>query len=195
MYANDNNQRLLSGASESNTPNGILDDAIPVVSGVVRTQMVQFAGKYKILGCPNLGAPFNMQQGYYEAGYGWVLGYNYLGGHANTPWPFIGGDPCKSPQKITDTGWLLGPTSPLLTDMNDWSPGYGATTVPHSRSGAVQTGDVRNEFYGGVSPIALKASGGNVGKLDCSVTWVPIKRMRRYPGSQQYGADGCWGMW
>src|SRR5262249_8488374 len=44
MYANDNNQRLFSGASESSTPNGILDDSIPVVSGIVRTQMIQYAG-------------------------------------------------------------------------------------------------------------------------------------------------------
>jgi prepilin-type N-terminal cleavage/methylation domain-containing protein len=29
MYANDENQRLPSGASDSNTPNGILDDSIP----------------------------------------------------------------------------------------------------------------------------------------------------------------------
>src|SRR5881409_2904674 len=49
MYANDTEQRLPSGASESLTPNGILDDSIPVLSGVTRTQMVQYAGNYKML--------------------------------------------------------------------------------------------------------------------------------------------------
>lgn len=196
FYATDNNQRLFSGVSESTTPNGLLDDAIPIVSGVVRTQMVQYAGNFRILGCPNLGAPFNVEQGYYEEGYGWVLGYNYLGGHANTPWPYVGGELWKSPQKISDTGPLLNSTSPLITDMNDWSQGYGATTVPHGRNGVVQTGtDVRNEFYGGVSPVKLRAAGGNVGRLDCSVGWVPIKLMKPHPGSQQYGADGCWALW
>ena len=36
-----------------------------------------------------------------------------------------GGEFWYSPQKTTDTSTNLGPTSPLLTDMNDWSPGYG----------------------------------------------------------------------
>src|SRR6266478_7684332 len=91
MYANDNNQKLPSGASDSKTPNGVLDDSIPVLSGNIRTQMVQYAGSYKILGCPSLGAPFNTTNGWYEQGYGFVLGYNYLGGHANTPWEVLAG--------------------------------------------------------------------------------------------------------
>jgi prepilin-type N-terminal cleavage/methylation domain-containing protein len=198
MYANDNVQRLFSGVSESTTPDGILDQSIPVISGSVRTQMVQYAGNFKILGCPNLGAPFNVVEGYYESGAGWILGYNYLGGHANTPWLLAipNAEAWKSPQKITDTGLLLGPTAPLVTDMNDWSPGYGGTTVPHGRGGVVQTGtDNRNEFFGGVSPLNLGATGGNVGKMDCSVSWLSIKLMRPHPGSEQYGTDGCWAYW
>src|SRR5437868_6078619 len=50
MYANDNNQRVPSGASDSLTPNGVLDDSVPVLSGNIRTQMVQYAGSYKMLG-------------------------------------------------------------------------------------------------------------------------------------------------
>jgi prepilin-type N-terminal cleavage/methylation domain-containing protein len=91
MYANDNDQRLPSGASDSRTPNGVLDDSIPVLSGNMRTQMIQYAGSYKMLGCPSLGAPFNTADGYVEDGYGFVIGYNYLGGHANTPWPILPG--------------------------------------------------------------------------------------------------------
>src|SRR6266403_5383636 len=136
MYANDNDQRLPSGASESQTPNGVQDDAIPVLSGVTRTQMIQYAGSYKMLGCPSLGAPFNTEKGWPEPSYGWVIGYNYLGGHANTPWPLLpGGEPWVSPQKATDISTNLGPSSPLITDMNDWSPGYGGSVVPHGRNG------------------------------------------------------------
>ena len=125
MYANDNDQRLPSGASDSNTPNGVLDDSIPVLSGNMRTQMIQYAGSYKMLGCPSLGAPFNTQQGWHESGYGFVIGYNYLGGHANTPWPLLpgGGEAWYSPRKTTDISTNIGPTSPLISDMNDWSPG------------------------------------------------------------------------
>src|SRR5262249_9219786 len=35
MYANDSEQRLPSGASDSKTPNGILDDSVPVLSSVI----------------------------------------------------------------------------------------------------------------------------------------------------------------
>src|ERR1022692_3514817 len=47
MYANDNDQRLPSGASDSGSPNGVLDDSIPVLSVTTRTQMIQYAGSYK----------------------------------------------------------------------------------------------------------------------------------------------------
>ena len=125
MYANDNDQRLPSGASDSLTPNGVLDDSIPVLSGNTRTQMVQYAGSYKMLGCPSLGAPFNTQDGWFQSGYGYVIGYNYLGGHANNPWALLpGGEAWFSPQKLTETSTNINSGSPLLTDMNDWSPGY-----------------------------------------------------------------------
>ncbi len=197
MYANDNDQRLPSGESESNLPNGVLDDSIPVLSGNIRTQMIQYAGSYKMLGCPSLGAPFNTPEGWYEASYGFVIGYNYLGGHANTPWPLLpGGEPWYSPQKATDISTNVGPTSPLLTDMNDWSPGYGGTVVPHGANGARQSnGDFSNGTASGASAAALGATGGNIGNLDGSVTWQQIKKMKLRRGSQQYGPDGCWALW
>ena len=197
MYANDNLQKLPSGASDSKTPNGVLDDSVPILSGNMRTQMVQYAGSYRMLGCPSLGAPFNTPQGWFEADYGYVLGYNYLGGHANTPWALLpGGDPWYSPQKTTDISTNLGPTSPLLTDMNDWSPGYGGSVVPHGKSGALQAaGDFSNASASGAASTDLGATGGNVGNLDGSVSWVQIKKMKLRRGSQQYGPDGCWAMW
>ena len=198
MYGNENDQRLPSGASDSNTPNGVLDDSIPVLSGIIRTQMIQYAGSYKMLGCPSLGAPFNTAEGWYESGYGFVIGYNYLGGHANTPWPLLpgGGEAWFSPQKMTEISANVGPGSPLLTDMNDWSPGYGGSIVPHSRNGAVQAGgDFSNKGADGAASVDLGATGGNIGNLDGSVIWRAIKKMQLRRGSQQYGADGCWAMW
>lgn len=197
MYANDNEQRLPSGASESRTPNGVLDSSVPVLSGLMRTQMIQYAGSYKVLGCPSLGAPFNTAAGWYEDGYGYVLGYNYLGGHANTPWPILaGGEAWTSPQKLTDTSTNLGPTSPLLTDMNDWSPGYGRSVAPHARGGAAQaTGDFSNESGGGTPSIQLGATGGNIGSLDGSVAWREIRKMKLRRGSQRWEQDGCLALW
>ena len=197
MYANDNDQRLPSGASDSLTPNGVLDDSIPVLSGNTRTQMVQYAGSYKMLGCPSLGAPFNTQDGWFQSGYGYVIGYNYLGGHANTPWALLpGGEAWFSPQKLTETSTNINSSSPLLTDMNDWSPGYGGSIVPHGRNGALQAdGDFSNPSAMGAASAALGATGGNIGSLDGSVTWRAIKLMKLRHGSQQYGPDGCWAMW
>src|SRR5258707_897653 len=48
MYANDNSQRLPSGASDSADPIGELDDSIPVLSGTTRTQMIHYAGSYRM---------------------------------------------------------------------------------------------------------------------------------------------------
>src|SRR5437762_14172589 len=44
MYANDNNQFLPSGASGNAFPENELDDSIPLLSGNMRTQMIQYAG-------------------------------------------------------------------------------------------------------------------------------------------------------
>lgn len=197
MYGNDNNQRLPSGASDSKTPNGVLDDSVPVLSANMRTQMVQYAGSYKILGCPSLGAPFNTPQGWLEQDYGYVIGYNYLGSHANTPWGLLpGGEAWYSPQKLTEVSTNIGPSSPILTDMNDWSPGYGGSVVPHGKSGAVQAaGDFSNGSANGAASADLGATGGNVGAMDGSVSWVKIKNMKLRRGSQLYGPDGCWAMW
>jgi prepilin-type N-terminal cleavage/methylation domain-containing protein len=196
MYANDSDQRLPSGASDSRTPNGILDDSIPVLSDNIRTQMIQYAASYKMLNCPSLGAPFNTN-GWYQSGYGYVIGYNYLGGHANTPWSLLpGGEAWYSPQKLTEITTNTGPTSPLLTDMNDWSPGYGGSIVPHGRNGALQTaGDFSNTDANGAASADLGATGGNIGSMDGSVAWRAIKLMKLRHGSQQYGPDGCWAMW
>ena len=76
----------------------------PILSANTRTQIVQYAGNARILACPNLGAPFTTPNGGYQDNYGYVLGYNYLGGHANTPWPLLpAAQPWFSPQKRTDS--------------------------------------------------------------------------------------------
>jgi prepilin-type N-terminal cleavage/methylation domain-containing protein len=197
LYANDNDQQVPSGASDSHLPNGILDDSIPVLSGSTRTQVVQYAGNYRVLGCPSLGAPFNTPEGWLQSGYGYVIGYNYLGGHANTPWQLLpGGEAWASPQKLTETSTNIGPTSPLFTDMNDWSPGYGGSVIPHGRGGAVQSaGDFSNSSANGAASVTLGAIGGNIGNLDGSAIWRAMRVMKLRRGSQQYGEDGCWAMW
>ena len=122
-----------------------------------------------------------------------MIGYNYHGGHTNTPWrPIVaGGATWISPQKLTESASLV-----LLSDMNDWSPLYGQTFVPHGKNGMTREGiDLSNKGATGASSEAMGASGGNVGLLDGSVQWRNIKKMEIYRGSQLWDDDGCWAMW
>jgi prepilin-type N-terminal cleavage/methylation domain-containing protein len=194
-YSSDNTDRLPSGASDSlafGLPVGVKDDSIPILSGNTRTQMIYYAGTYKMLGCPSLGAPFNTVDGFYQGGYGFCIGYNYLGGHSNTPWPPLTGfSGWISPQRNTDDSSLV-----LVTDLNDWSPGYGKTFAPHGRSGPIlHDGDFSNPGDAGASSKAVGAAGGNVGLLDGSVNWKSISQMNTYRGSRLWGSGGCFAVW
>jgi len=197
LYANDNEQRLPSGASDSNTPDGIRDDAVPILSALMYTQMVQYAGNYKVLGCPNLSAPFNTSTGWYQESYGYVLGYNYLGGHANTPWAVpANGEAWTSPQKLTDTATNLNALSPLITELNDWSPGYGSAVAPHTTGGPRRLGtDFNTDDPEGQSSAQIGSQGGNIGFMDGSAAWRGIKTMKIRAGSQKWGRDGCTTCW
>jgi type II secretory pathway pseudopilin PulG len=197
MYANDSEQRLPSGASDSNTPDGVLDDSVPVLSGVIRTQMLQYAGNYKVLGCPNLGVPFNTPAGWYHESYGYVIGYNYLGGHANTPWPVpTGGEMWISPQKLTETGTNVGPTAPLIVEANNWSAGYGSAIAPHTPNGPKLLGsDFNTGDPEGQTSAQIGSLGGNISFMDGSASWRGIKAMRIRRGSQRWGSDGCSAYW
>lgn len=114
------------------------------------------------LACPNLAdAPARALPRYIDKGFGWMLGYNYLGNHKlvdrNNKWPVA------SPVRLTDRGSL-----PLFSDLNDWSPQNNWTIVPHQKTGG------GGFFYGdegGSTPVAFGAAGGNVAFLDGSVRW------------------------
>ena len=197
LYANDNEQRLPSGASDSNTPDGVLDDAVPILSGVIYTQMVQYAGNYKVLGCPSLAPPFNTSTGWVQESYGFVLGYNYLGGHANTPWQAPpNGETWISPQRLTDTSTNLNSAFALLTEMNVWSSGYSSVIAPHTANGAKRLGaDFGTGDPEGQTAVEAGSLGGNIGFMDGSAAWRGIKSMKLRRGSQKWGNDGCTSIW
>ena len=197
LYANDNAQRLPSGASDSNTPDGVADDAVPILSGLMYTQMVQYAGNYKVLGCPNLLPPFNTSTGWCQESYGYVLGYNYLGGHANTPWPVPpNGEAWVSPQTLTDTSTNDNAGFPLITELNVWSSGYSSAVAPHTASGTKMLGnDFGTADPEGLTSAQIGSVGGNIGFLDGSAAWRGIKSMKVRRGSQRWGNDGCTTLW
>jgi len=194
MYGDDNEQRLPSGAP--NRPKPPDDDHLPVISNATSNAIVQYTANEQMLHCPSFGDWFIREQAtrpFEEREYGYVIGYNYHGGHTNTPWrPILaGGATWVSPQRLTDR-----PTLVLLSDMNDWSPLYGQSFAPHGRNGMIRQGlDPSNAGASGASSAAIGARGGNVGALDGSVQWKPIEQMQIYRGSQQWDDDGCWAMW
>jgi prepilin-type N-terminal cleavage/methylation domain-containing protein len=191
MYADDNEQFLPTGASNKSA----LDDHLPVISTVTSNAIVEYSGTDKMAYCPSFADYFvrrHFSAAFDEIEYGYVVGYNYHGGHINTPWPPITGTAqWISPQRLTDDPQLV-----LISDMNDWSPGYGQTFVPHGKTGPVMEGiDAANPTAGGARPDAIGAAGGNIGLLDGSISWKPISQMRIYRGSQAWDDNGCWAMW
>jgi prepilin-type N-terminal cleavage/methylation domain-containing protein len=198
MFGDDNEQRVPSGASN----NGPLDDHLPILSYATSNSIVEYLGSQRIFHCPSFGDFFrtNASLNLELAGYGYVCGYNYLGGHTNTPWtPVLGGTArWISPQRLTDSSSRV-----LLTDMNDWSVTDGRTFAPHGRSGPVLVGtDASNQVstnqwppIRGRSSAAIGAVGGNIGLLDGSVSWKKIQNMQVYCGSQRWGDSGCIAMW
>jgi len=193
MYGDDNSQKLPSGAP--NEPIAPDDDHLPVISNNTSNNLVQYLQNHHLVHCPSFADYFVMQQtnrSSDEQRYGYIIGYNYHGGHTNTPWPaVVGTNVWISPQKLTDFNQLA-----LVTDMNDWSSGYGETFAPHAKAGPIlDAGDASNPGSGGASSADVGAIGGNVGLLDGSVTWRKITAMQVYRGSQQWGDDGCRAMW
>ncbi|MBI3416343.1 MAG: type II secretion system protein [Verrucomicrobia bacterium] len=190
LYAGDFREKLPSGLSDNPNPE---DEHIPVLSTNTRKSMIEYSGSVKILDCPSLGKPFNQTNGWYFPGWGYVIGYNYLGGHTNTPWApgEAGFAQWISPQSLTGDSSL-----PVITDMNDWSPGYVKTFAPHgSRGPILKDRDASNVSAHGANSRDIGAVGGNVGRLDGSAIWKPIKQMNFYRGSRLWDQDGCFAMW
>jgi prepilin-type N-terminal cleavage/methylation domain-containing protein len=189
LYASDYQELLPSGKSEY--PD-VSDEHAPIVSGQTRTNFITYTGSAKLLECPGLGMPFGKPEGWYYPDYGYVMGYNYLGGHLNTPWPsFREYSGWRSPQKVTDDNSLV-----LITDLNDWSVGYAKTFAPHAAHGPILIDvDAGNSNAGGVTSKTIGAKGGNVGILSGTVQWVPIGKMKPYRASRLWGNGGCFGLW
>ena len=189
LYSGDHDSRLPSGSSENGNPE---DQHTPIISGTTRDLLIKYSGSRKMLECPNLGTPFGSEAGWYYPDYGYVLGFNYLGGHTNTPWSATGGFVAwTSPQTTDDESQLE-----LVTDLNAWSPGFGKTFAPHGPNGPISREfDFSNSDASGASSASVGARGGNVGLLDGSVHWRNIEQMQLHHGSRLWGSDGCYALW
>lgn len=181
IYAGDQRETLPNGVCDSG------DDYPPLVSTNTWSTFIDSGGSHKIIGCPGLPAPF-VPGGYSMPPYGYVLGYNYLGGHRVATWGLSSNVTWVSPQRLSESGSLV-----LFTDLNVWSPGEN-TVAPHGKTGPIyKQGDATNPDSGGISSQLLGAVGGNVGSLDGSVIWKRIEKMREYQLSPN--ENELYGVW
>ena len=188
VYAQGNADRLVSGQSDNPNPD---DEHTPVLSSEARKALVRVLGDEKTLLCPSMGEPFNQEGGWYYPQYGYVIGYNYLGGHAGTPWPILGSANAtwKSPSRMSDDS-----SAPVVTELNAWSEADQRTWAPHGRRGGILMGGPGQQ-PGGMTAAQAGAAGGNVGLLDGSVSWRAIEDTKVYRGSRLHGEDACFTSW
>ena len=193
LYAGDFSDYLPRGGTDNRNTN---DTHTPILSSATQANLLQYASPMRVLDCPNLARSFAQEQDWrVQPEYGVAIGYHYLGGQANTPWPPVGDitNTWISPQKSSED-----PSLPLVADLNVYAYSYQRILAPHAASGPV----IRDGAYFEAHPEAYQqtpgnigARGGNVGLLDGSAAWKDIGRMRSYRGSQLWDADGSFGLW
>src|SRR5882762_326420 len=85
IYAGDFQDSLPRGDTDNRNTN---DTHTPILSSATKTNILQYASPLKVLDCPNLAKSFEKSKDWRDhAEYGIAIGYHYLGGHSNTPWP------------------------------------------------------------------------------------------------------------
>ena len=176
-YAFDNGDYLPSAADNNGLYHAIelSDDAF--------TNFVdeELAGNSSVLYCPN----FNYGNMPLTNQFGHVIGYSYLPGSYQTTTK--GPEIFSAPMKFQSGSYL---TNEILADANYWTLGPTASPLviaPHTPSGGAVVTTMAAQILktGGapappVTSITIGAVGGNVGYMDASVQWKPIKAMTVY---------------
>ena len=193
IYAMDFQDFLPRGGTDNLNTN---DTHTPILSTATKTLLLQYVSPLRVMDCPNLAASFERDLAWrVQPQYGIAIGYHYLGGQLNTPWPAAGSTTniWLSPQKTSQD-----PSLPLLADLNVYAYSYQRILAPHTTRGSV----IRDEAFFELHPEAYQqtpanigARGGNVGLLSGSVAWKDISRMMVFRSSQLWGADGSFGLW
>lgn len=191
IYAQDNNEWLFNGKRDNNDFYLMCwsDTMYVALSNLVSDQVID---------CPNV-APFGIPgittnpDGRYQSGYGYYIGYNYMGGMVFPP-----GMSWTSPQKTSDLPLLVtdGPQLTLFSDPNDWgdSGSYMWFMAPHTARGAIQQNGSAYVYPNQpVNSVQMGIEGGNVAYMDGSVAWKPVSKMiTNWTYSLDGGHRGVW---
>ena len=177
MYGMDNNDRVPPGRENQNAWHAIR------VSSVTWSNLIRYSGNERVLDCPN----FQFNDAFlkrYVAQWGFLIGYQYLGdavvaGAQDYPW--------HSPTRVSEAR-----TNTIIVDANHFGID-GLKAAPHTTRGTVQeSGSSYTKNLPGPNPASIGAYGGNVGSLDGSVVWKPIKKMSQNQASSYYYYFGNW---
>ncbi len=193
LYAGDYEDKLPSGMTDNRDAT---DTHTPILSTETRDILLQYSGGLYVLDCPNLAQSFKRQEGWrMHPDYGIAIGYHYLGGHTNTPWPTLGlaKDTWISPRRSSED-----PTLVLVADLNVFCHSYQRILAPHGANGHIIKDEPyfeENDNAWTETPIDVGARGGNVGLLDGSVRWKDIRQMKIYRASQIWEMEGAFGVW
>ncbi len=146
-------------------------------------------GSEKVIFCPSLGRPFmEKKTGFSKTltcGHdgndnreNMYIGFNYLGGHLNAPWPLAGAATAQwSSARLT----TCKATMPIITELNIWSVTNEKTVAPHGKRGPFRlAGDYMNTGLGGITSGQMGAAGGNIGYIDGSGHWKRIDETHIY---------------
>jgi prepilin-type N-terminal cleavage/methylation domain-containing protein len=166
LYGQDNDDLLPSGIRDN------FEEHLSWISSVTWTNLTTYAGKTeKFLDCPNYPSPLNTPGGFYNPGYGYLIGYHYMAGfHEWGDW--------KSPQKLTDD-----PNLHLLTDLNQWGPGFKWARYAHGPRGPRLFGTPFNDNNVSATPEEAGVSGSHRVALHGGVEWVNSSKLEKHLAS------------
>lgn len=190
LYGNDHDGRLFYAGSDNPDPH---DEHTPIIGTTNRQYFLRYAGDPRILICPGLRKPFHPVNGMFDDDYGFVMGYHYLGAKDGTPWPKLASanSEWRSPANFNGD-----PLQTLVADINSWCSVMDQTYAPHGPRGPIMSkGHSGNHGSGAVPSEAIGAQGGNIGRIDGSAEWRPIRLMKTYRCSRLWGPDGGFGSW
>lgn len=181
MYGMENREKVPAGRDNAGNSHCIR------ICNSSWSNLVQYSGgNQRILDCPNV--VFGSSPKRYDANYGFLIGMFYLGDVNTTAWSPKNAWYWHSAQKVTESG-----TNVMLACPNTWDYQDTLRCTPHTSRGARQYNGGSLTFFDTKStPVQEGAQGGDVGFLDGSVLWRPVKQMKTNYASSYVLYFGIW---
>ena len=185
FYGYDNKDYFPSGLNNFGQARSML------VSDKTYASLTNYANGTNVLDCPNIRIDSLVR----TTKRGVRIGYNYLAG-VDSKTKAAAQETNVAPLSLKVTA---AATNYLVADVNfkaNGNTGMQIKIAPHTGRGAVYV-DVFNSSVNMATLMRLGSDGGNVGFLDTSVIWKPIRSMQMHPVTLDYndGPIACSASW